>query len=64
MPEQASARRTTSRVHALGALAKAFIAELGMSVLSHVIAVGPEKLERRRGLDELVARRPARLKFF
>jgi chorismate synthase len=52
--ERASARETTSRV-ALGALAKAFIAELGMGVLSHVIAVGPEKLERAADWDELVA---------
>ncbi len=52
--ERASARETTSRV-ALGALAKAFIAELGISVLSHVIAVGPEKLERAAEWDELVA---------
>ncbi len=52
--ERASARETTSRV-ALGALAKAFIAELGMGVLSHVIAVGPEKLERAAEWDELVA---------
>jgi chorismate synthase len=52
--ERASARETTSRV-AVGALAKAFIAELGMGVLSHVIAVGPEKLERGADWDELLA---------
>src|SRR5215467_2668943 len=34
--ERASARETTSRV-AVGALAKAFLAELGIGVLSHVI---------------------------
>ncbi len=37
--ERASARETTSRV-ALGALAKLFLRELGIEVLSHVIAVG------------------------
>jgi chorismate synthase len=52
--ERASARETTSRV-ALGALAKAFIAELGMGVLSHVIAVGPEKLEGAAQWEDLVA---------
>lgn len=37
--ERASARESTSRV-ALGALAKLFLRELGIEVLSHVIAVG------------------------
>src|SRR3954463_3712847 len=37
--ERASARETTSRV-AVGALAKALLGELGIGVLSHVIAVG------------------------
>jgi len=37
--ERASARESTSRV-AVGALAKLFLRELGMEVLSHVIAVG------------------------
>jgi chorismate synthase len=37
--ERASARETTSRV-ALGALAKLFLRELGIEVLSHVVAVG------------------------
>jgi chorismate synthase len=52
--ERASARETTARV-AVGALAKAFLATFGIEVLSHVIAVGPVKLERAAGWDELVA---------
>jgi chorismate synthase len=52
--ERASARETTARV-ALGALAKAFLGELGIGVLSHVIAVGPERLDRPVTWDELVA---------
>src|ERR1700691_3343697 len=40
--ERASARETTARV-ALGALAKAFLRQLGISVLSHVIGVGEAK---------------------
>ncbi len=43
--ERASARETTARV-AVGALAKAFLEEFGIGVLSHVIAVGEAKLER------------------
>jgi len=52
--ERASARETTARV-AVGALAKAFLAELGITVLSHVTAVGPERLERPATWEELVA---------
>jgi chorismate synthase len=52
--ERASARETTARV-ALGAVAKAFLAELGITVLSHVTAVGPERLDRPATWDELVA---------
>ena len=52
--ERASARETTARV-AVGALAKAFLKELGIGVLSHVIAVGEAKLERAAGWEELVA---------
>src|SRR5690242_3672073 len=40
--ERASARETTARV-AVGALAKAFLRELGIEVLSHVIQVGEER---------------------
>src|SRR5271167_2095673 len=43
--ERASARETTARV-AVGALAKALLGELGIQVLSHVIAVGSERLLR------------------
>ncbi len=52
--ERASARETTMRV-AVGAIAKAFLAEFGIEVLSHVIAVGPERLGRSATWDELVA---------
>ena len=52
--ERASARETTARV-ALGALAKAFLRQLGISVLSHVIGVGQAKLGRAASWDELVA---------
>jgi chorismate synthase len=51
--ERASARETTSRV-ALGALAKALLSELGIHVLSHVVQVGTEKLERPVEWGELV----------
>jgi len=51
--ERASARETTARV-AVGALAKAYLAEFGITVLSHVIAVGEEKLERQAAWDEIV----------
>ena len=51
--ERASARETTARV-AVGALAKAFLRELGIEVLSHVIQVGEEKLGRGAVWDELV----------
>jgi chorismate synthase len=51
--ERASARETTSRV-AVGALAKQFLAELGISVLSHVVAVGEVRLERSAEWEELV----------
>jgi chorismate synthase len=51
--ERASARETTVRV-AVGALCKAFLGQFGVQVLSHVIAVGPERLGRRAGWDEIV----------
>ena len=51
--ERASARETTARV-AVGALAKAFLGELGIAVLSHVIAVGHERSDRPVTWDELV----------
>jgi chorismate synthase len=52
--ERASARETTARV-AIGALAKALLAEFGIRVLSHVIAVGPVRLERAVDWQEIVA---------
>lgn len=52
--ERASARETTARV-AIGAVAKAFLGEFGTEVLSHVIAVGTEKLGRQASWSELVA---------
>src|SRR5580700_3964992 len=51
--ERASARETTARV-AVGALAKAFLKELGIGVLSHVIQVGEAKLERSASWEELI----------
>ncbi|MEO8596746.1 MAG: chorismate synthase [Candidatus Solibacter sp.] len=51
--ERASARETTARV-AVGAMAKALLGEFGIQVLSHVIAVGPVRLERAAQWDELV----------
>jgi chorismate synthase len=52
--ERASARETTARV-AVGALAKLFLAEFGIGILSHVIRVGSVRLERQASWDELVA---------
>jgi len=51
--ERASARETTARV-AIGAIAKALLAEFGISVLSHVVAVGSVRLERPADWEELV----------
>src|SRR5579871_6496564 len=52
--ERASARETTARV-AIGAVAKAYLAEFGATVLSHVIAVGSHRMERPASWDEIVA---------
>jgi chorismate synthase len=52
--ERASARETAARV-AVGGVAKAFLAQFGIGVLSHVIAVGSARLERQASWDELVA---------
>ncbi len=52
--ERASARETAARV-ALGALAKTFLKQFGIEVLSHVIAAGPVELERPAEWEELVA---------
>ncbi len=51
--ERASARETTARV-AVGAIAKALLGQFGIQVLSHVIAVGPVRLERQAHWDEIV----------
>lgn len=52
--ERASARETTARV-ALGALAKSFLRQFGIEVLSHVIGVGPVRLQRPVAWEQLVA---------
>jgi len=52
--ERASARETAARV-AAGALAKALLGEFGISILSHVVAVGSARLERPAGWDEIAA---------
>jgi chorismate synthase len=41
--ERASARETAARV-ALGAIAKAFLAELGVTLVSHTLAIGPVRV--------------------
>ena len=51
--ERASARETAARV-AVGALAKQLLACFGIEVLSHVIAVGSERLSRRVAWEEIV----------
>jgi chorismate synthase len=51
--ERASARETTARV-AVGGLAKALLGEFGITVLSHVIAVGEARLERAAAFSELI----------
>ncbi len=52
--ERASARETTARV-AVGAVAKELLREFGITILSHVIGVGPEKLGRQATWEELVS---------
>src|SRR5262245_52006264 len=52
--ERASARETAGRV-AVGALAKALLGEFGIRVLSHVVAVGSEKLGREACWEEIEA---------
>src|SRR5579875_3903721 len=51
--ERASARETTARV-AIGAFAKLFLREFGIEVLSHVVGVGPVRLERAVAWQEIV----------
>lgn len=50
--ERASARESAARV-AIGALAKLFLQELGIEVLSHVVAVGAARLDREMSWDEI-----------
>ena len=52
--ERASARETTARV-AAGAVAKALLAEFGIQVLSHTVAVGAVTLDRPVEWEELAA---------
>jgi chorismate synthase len=52
--ERASARESAARV-AIGALAKLFLGELGIQVLSHVVAVGAARMEREVSWDEIQA---------
>jgi chorismate synthase len=54
--ERASARETAARV-AAGAVAKAFLAELGVGIVSHVVQIGPvaSKSAIRPSLDDLGA---------
>jgi chorismate synthase len=52
--ERASARETTARV-AVGALAKTFLAQFDIGILSHVIGVGGVRLERQATWEEVVA---------
>ncbi|HWR15097.1 MAG TPA: chorismate synthase [Terriglobales bacterium] len=52
--ERASARESAARV-AAGGIAKLFLRELGIEVLSHVIAVGNTTLKREATWEEIVA---------
>ena len=52
--ERASARETAARV-AAGAIAKLLLAEFDIEVLSHVVAVGPVRLDRAASWDEIRA---------
>src|SRR5690348_12653485 len=52
--ERASARESAARV-TIGALAKLFLQELGIDVLSHVVAVGEALLKPEVGWDKIAA---------
>jgi chorismate synthase len=52
--ERASARETAARV-AIGSLAKLFLRELGIEVLSHVIAVGAAQVDREVPWEQIQA---------
>ncbi|MDN5346851.1 MAG: chorismate synthase [Clostridia bacterium] len=50
--ERASARETAARV-AAGAVAAAFLEELGVEVVGHVVAIGPVRVERELTWEEI-----------
>ena len=52
--ERASARETAARV-AVGALAKAYLAEFGIEILSHVVGVGSETMSYEATWEEIKA---------
>jgi chorismate synthase len=52
--ERASARESAARV-AAGGIAKLFLREMGIEVLSHVVAVGPVALKRDASWEEIAA---------
>jgi chorismate synthase len=52
--ERASARESAARV-AVGAIAKAFLRELGMNVLSHVVAVGHVTIQKEVSWEQINA---------
>jgi chorismate synthase len=52
--ERASARESAARV-AAGAIAKAFLRELGIEVVSHVIAVGSAAMQKDVGWEQIYA---------
>jgi len=52
--ERASARESAARA-AIGALAKLFLRELGIEILSHVIAVGAAQLQKEISWEEIKA---------
>src|ERR1700683_3005716 len=52
--ERASARESAARV-AIGALAKAFVQELGVGVLSHVVAVGNVSMQQEVSWEQIHA---------
>lgn len=52
--ERASARETTARV-AVGAVCKEFLSAFGITILSHVVAVGDQRLERAATWEEIAA---------
>jgi len=52
--ERASARETCARV-AVGGIAKTFLKQFGIEVLSHVVGVGPARLQRTAAWEEIVS---------